>query len=630
MKIGITSSPTIASETLEKSAMGMSAKGMDIAAYFLRDKIYSDKTLACVREYICNAVDEHKKYNIERPVVVMLDTIKTTKIWSVRDYAKGLDEQGIRSIFGMYFESTKNHSNEYTGGFGIGSKSAHSYTDTFYINSHHNGTQTKYACVLGGGDKGVPIGEIFKISEEPTSESGIEISFDVTNDSHYFFKTTKMFVQNFDHNFNIEFYNNTDLICTPNMPINSVDLGEYKMHQYEKSVYDYAVHQIKLRMGGVVYKSITLALQGLHNNKQYVVDIPIGKVTIPISRENIEDTSSNKKVFNEILENIENFKNKQIEKIKPSPFGEYVTTSKSNEFSDDWFDYSMREYISDTYKALQSLGYYDVISKSDIQRDSNGKLPIYKFPNIKSLKSWKLRLANYLKINNLQDYKGYAFVIIDNHFNVVSDKIDTSDIEIVDIKKLKLPKLEKNTKLKQYNIFKSGAKFGSFTSEEFETYVNEKFGDVDDNWHETVEDSNHLQFRTIAHCDDYYSSRTKFCLYTNSKTLLQELYQLGWLSPASTEHQNAANRITRIEDFKRKQDYVEYDLQSFIHFDNYDYNPRLIKYLKKNPHRVDKIKTVITTIKTENTTRGRILNTLTRYGTNIHRQDLRKILLLKN
>lgn len=629
MKIGIASSPTIASESLEKSTMGMSAKGMDIAAYFLRDKIYNDKVLACVREYICNAVDEHKKYNIERPVIVLLDTIKSSKIWSVRDYAKGLDENGIRSIFGMYFESTKNHSNEYTGGFGIGSKSAHSYTDTFYINSHHNGICTKYACVLGGGDKGVPIGEIFKISEDQSLESGIEISFDVTNDSGHFFNTTKTFVQNFDHNFNIEFHSNTDLVCTPNMPINSVDLGEYKMHQYEKPKFDYSANQIKLRMGGIVYKSI-VSTSGFHNDKQYIVDIPIGKVTIPISRENIEDTPNNKKVINEILNSIQNFKNKQIEKINPVPFGEYVLNSNSSDLSDDWFNYSIREYIPDTHNALQSLLYYDVISKSNIQRNINGKLPIYKFPNIKSLKNWKLRIANYLKTWNLQDYNGYVYVTSDYLLNIVSDKIDTSDIEIIDIKKLKLPKLEKNTKLKQYNIFKSGVKFGSFTSEEFETFVNEKFGDIEDNWHETIKDPNHLQFRTISHCDNYYSKRDNYCLYTNSKTLLQELHELGWITPASIEHQNAVNRITKIEDFKKKQDYVEYDLKSSINFSSYDYNPRLIKCLKKNPLKIDKIKTILTKIKAENTTRGRILNTIVRYGSNIHREDLRKVLLIKN
>ncbi len=626
MKIGITSSPTVASETLEKSTMGMSAKGMDIAAYFLRDKIYNDKVLACVREYICNAVDEHKKYNVERPVVVKIDTIKTTKTWSVRDYAKGLDEQGIRNIFGMYFESTKNHSNEYVGGFGIGSKSAHSYTDTFYINSHYNGVCSMYACVLGGGDKGVPIGEIYKISEEPTLGSGIEISFDITNDHHRFLETTKTFVENFDHTFKIEFYKDTDLICTPNMPINSVDIEGYKISQYQKPQFDYVRNQIKLRMGGVVYKAINFPTGGLHDDKQYVVDVPIGKLTIPISRENIEDTHSNKKVINEILGHIQNFKTQQIEKIKPLPFGEYVANTKSEMCSDEWFNYSMYEYIPDTYNALKSLFYYDVISRSDIQRNSNGNLLIYKLPNIKNLKSWKLRLVNYLK--SIGDYKGYVYTINDELLNVVSDKIDTSDIEIIDIKKLKLPKLEKNGSLKKYNIFRCGAKIGSFTSEEFETYVNEKFGDVDDNWHETTEDAHHLQHRTIAHIDDYYSRRDNYCLYTNSKTLLKELHELGWLTPASTEHQNAVSRIQKIEEFQKRQSYVEYDLRSLININNQ--NPKLIKCLKKNPLKLDKIKTVLTKIKSENTTRGRILNTIVKYGSNIHREDLRKVLLIKN
>ena len=626
MKIGITTSPTVASETLEKSTMGMSAKGMDIAAYFLRDKIYNDKVLACVREYICNAVDEHKKYNIERPVVVKIDTIKSAKTWSVRDYAKGLDEQGIRNIFGMYFESTKNHSNEYTGGFGIGSKSAHSYTDTFYINSHRNGTCSMYACVLGGGDKGVPIGEIFKISEEPSFQSGIEISFDITNDHHKFLETTKTFVESFDHSFKIEFYKDTDLICTPNAPINSADIEEYKIHQYEKSHFGYIRNEIKLRMGGVVYKAINFPTGGLHADKQYVVDVPIGKLTIPISRESIEDTQSNKRVINEILGHIQNFKNEQIEKLKPLPFGEYVQSSKSDTFSDEWFNYSMYEYIPNTYTALKSLLYYDVISRSDIQRDSNGKLLIFKLPDIKSLKNWKLRLVNYLK--SIGDYKGYVYTTNDELFNVVSDKIDTSDIEIVDIKKLKLPKLEKNASLKKYNIFKCGAKIGSFTSEDFETYVNEKFGDIEDNWHETIEDAHHLQYRTIAHCDDYHFNRDKYCLYTNSKTLLKELHELGWLTPASTEHQNAVSRIQKIEEFQKRQSYLEYDLRSLINID--DQNPKLIKYLKKNPLKLDKIKTVLTKIKAENTTRGRILNTIVRYGSNIHREDLRKVLLIKN
>jgi hypothetical protein len=174
MKTGITTSPSIASEELVKSTMGMSAKGMDIASYFLRDKIYSDKALACIREYICNAVDEHTKHDIQSPVDVLIKPDDDNNpMWSVRDYAKGLSEDGVRNIFGMYFESTKSGTNDMIGGFGIGSKSAHCYTDTFYVRSWFEGVCTLYACVLGGGSKGVPVGEIYKIDEQPTSESGI-------------------------------------------------------------------------------------------------------------------------------------------------------------------------------------------------------------------------------------------------------------------------------------------------------------------------------------------------------------------------------------------------------------------------------------------------------------------------
>jgi hypothetical protein len=305
--------------------MGMSAKGMDIAAYFLRDKIYNDKILACVREYICNAVDEHKKYEIDRPVVVAIKTVKNTKTWSVRDYAKGLDEHGVRNIFGMYFESTKNHSNEYVGGFGIGSKAAHSYTDTFYINSYYNGVCSVYACVLGGGDKGVPIGEIFKISEEPTNESGIEISFEVSDsDSYSFRNTTSKFVKNLHHDTKIEFLSDNSETVVPDSPIHSVKLGEYGMHQYKKSHQDYDYNHIYIRMGGVVYKKIPVRFCTFNNENIYVVDVPIGKLSIPISRESIEDTPNNQKVINDIVSHIETFKNEQISKIVPKPLGEYV------------------------------------------------------------------------------------------------------------------------------------------------------------------------------------------------------------------------------------------------------------------------------------------------------------------
>lgn len=626
MKIGITTSPTIASDSLQKSTMGMSAKGMDIAAYFLRDKIYNDKILACVREYICNAVDEHKKYEIDRPVVVAIKTVKNTKTWSVRDYAKGLDEHGVRNIFGMYFESTKNHSNEYVGGFGIGSKAAHSYTDTFYINSHYNGICSVYACVLGGGDRGVPIGEIFKISEEPTNESGIEISFEVSDsDSYSFRNTTSKFVKNLHHDTKIEFLSDNSETVVPDSPIHSVKLGEYGMHQYKKSHQDYDYNHIYIRMGGVVYKKIPVRFCTFNNENIYVVDVPIGKLSIPISRESIEDTPNNQKVINDIVSHIETFKNEQISKIVPKPLGEYVKSKTSKYFEDDWFTYAMSEYIPETHAALMSIKAYEVAYLNNLEY-SNGKLPIYKLPNIKNLKNWKLRLAKHLA--GFANYHGFVYIQDESLIDSNSCNVDTSDIEIIDVKKMKLPKLEKNKTLVKYNVFSRYNKLGSFTSEEFEEYVDNKFGEISDsNWHETIDCIDHLYHRTIYHNNEHTNNHS-YCVSSKSKKMVDQLHDLGWLHPDSDEYKNAHTRLKNLEEFKRKQRSIEYDLTSTCNAINI--NPTVLKHLKRYPDKIEKIKKIVTNIKAENSTRSRIYNSVSRYGSPLDRRDLRKLLLIKD
>ena len=69
-------------------------------------------------------------------------------VFYVRDYAKGLDESGVRNIFGMYFRSTKSTSNDSVGGFGVGSKAGHCYNDTFFVTSFFEGKKTTYTCML--------------------------------------------------------------------------------------------------------------------------------------------------------------------------------------------------------------------------------------------------------------------------------------------------------------------------------------------------------------------------------------------------------------------------------------------------------------------------------------------------
>jgi DNA topoisomerase VI subunit B len=140
MKTAVIASPIIASNNMDASVMGMDAQGMDLATFFMRDKIYSNKIRAVVREYACNAIDEHKKFGIERPVDIGLRYEGQETVFFCRDYAKGLDENGVRNIFGMYFRSTKSTSNDAIGGFGVGSKAGHCYNDTFFVVSHFRGS----------------------------------------------------------------------------------------------------------------------------------------------------------------------------------------------------------------------------------------------------------------------------------------------------------------------------------------------------------------------------------------------------------------------------------------------------------------------------------------------------------
>ena len=111
MKIKHSSSPVLASEGMTSSTMSIDASGMDQSAYFLRDKIYTDKVQAVVREYFCNGLDEHSKYQVERPVAIGLRSTDDGAEFYVRDFAKGLSEEGIRKTYNWILEQINSNKN---------------------------------------------------------------------------------------------------------------------------------------------------------------------------------------------------------------------------------------------------------------------------------------------------------------------------------------------------------------------------------------------------------------------------------------------------------------------------------------------------------------------------------------
>lgn len=161
-----------------QSAVSFGIKQEGLAHIFsvLRNQLYSDKILAVIREYSCNAVDA----NVEAgkpssPIKVTMPT-RFNPIFKVRDFGLGLSDKDIQEIYAFYGESTKRKSNAMIGQLGLGSKSAFAYGDNFVITSFVDGKKTTYNAFIDASQ----IGQIAKLTTEDTDEqNGVEISIAV-------------------------------------------------------------------------------------------------------------------------------------------------------------------------------------------------------------------------------------------------------------------------------------------------------------------------------------------------------------------------------------------------------------------------------------------------------------------
>jgi hypothetical protein len=184
--------------TLEQSqeftsySFGIKESGLPHIFNVLRNQLYSDKILAVIREYSCNAVDAHVEVgDADKPIEVTLPNPLSLE-FKVRDNGRGLNEREIGEIYAMYGESTKRGTNEQIGQLGLGCKSAFAYGDNFVINSYTNGNKTSYNAFIDPSQ----IGRISKLSQEKSEEkNGIEIVIPVKKDDcgEFFQKAVDLF-----------------------------------------------------------------------------------------------------------------------------------------------------------------------------------------------------------------------------------------------------------------------------------------------------------------------------------------------------------------------------------------------------------------------------------------------------
>lgn len=172
--IALEKSYSVRKSGIENEGISFGIKRDGLAHIFnvLRNQLYSNKILAVIREYSCNAYDAQVEAgNSDQKFVVTCPTLDDPS-FKVRDFGNGLSPEGIAEVYAYYGESTKRNSNALIGQLGLGSKSGFAYGDNFVIRSFHNGTLYTYNAFLDE----TKIGQILKMSEEPTCENnGVEI-----------------------------------------------------------------------------------------------------------------------------------------------------------------------------------------------------------------------------------------------------------------------------------------------------------------------------------------------------------------------------------------------------------------------------------------------------------------------
>lgn len=249
----------------------------------LSSGLYSDKIGAVLREIGCNAHDAHISAGIShKPFEVKMPNAIDNQFW-IKDNGPGLSHDDIMGLYTSYFTSTKQNSNDFTGGFGLGSKSPFSYTDNFSITSCHDGKKMVFSAHIA--NDGAP--KIAAMSSTPTTETGMTISFPVASTAFEEFRQKAQRI--------FQYFNPLPIILGGDdiIPIQyMLDKGDFAIlegaNRYSSN------GQIRVQMGNVVYPinknqlSHSVFVKAFESSDGFLFRVPMGSMNVAASREGVQ------------------------------------------------------------------------------------------------------------------------------------------------------------------------------------------------------------------------------------------------------------------------------------------------------------------------------------------------------
>lgn len=281
-------------QSIEASGLGQTTnfgiKNSAAAFQLLSSGLYTNKIRAVLREIGCNAVDAHALNGQQAtPIEVKLPNRLDNQFY-IRDFGPGLSHDQIMHLYSTYFDSTKQASDDFIGGFGVGSKSPFAYTDSFTVVSRQNGVERVYAAFVN--DEGMPTIATMNEATPTTEANGLMVGFPVRPEDFYTFESEARDVY-------------AAFKVKPNVLGVSMQLSAYASKPVVEGVAtlsgeNHRRGELQLNMGGVRYPlnafteklrntSVELSTKAQWLYQQSVeVDVPIGSVSVAASREALQ------------------------------------------------------------------------------------------------------------------------------------------------------------------------------------------------------------------------------------------------------------------------------------------------------------------------------------------------------
>lgn len=247
--------------------------------------LYSNRELACIREYSTNARDSHiEAGKADVPIEVTLPSAMHP-YFTVKDFGIGMSEDTLKNRYTQFGDSSKRDSDDYNGMLGFGCKSAVAYTHTFTVTAVKDGRKT-VAVITRKPDYSIVLKVVLSIDTmEPNS---VEVQIPVHNASEFEVKAKDFY----------RFWPTGTVLVNQKQPEWAVgDKIADDLYYYPQSGKSYVV------MGSVGYQIVNpeaLFPSGM-NRISFVAYVPNGAVEFTPNREALKYSEHTKAALHKII-----------------------------------------------------------------------------------------------------------------------------------------------------------------------------------------------------------------------------------------------------------------------------------------------------------------------------------------